>query len=189
MTTNSSNSSESKVLVLGATGLVGSHFLKEAQDSAFITKIITISRRKSPDFEKLSKVTSIVNSDVAVWDNIIQELEPFDIVFSALGTTKGDAKGFKNQELIDHDLNIKLAKAAKERGAKVYTLVSSFNNRFLSNFVPYFKLKNRIEQDIQQIGFEKTIFLRPGPLVGDRTALKPEQTFGSRISSTIADWT
>lgn len=187
MTTNSS--SESTVLILGATGLVGSHFLKEAQESAFITKIITISRRALPTFNNLSKVTSIVNNDVTEWERLIQDLEPFDIVFSGIGTTKGEAKGFNNQKLIDHDLTVNLATAAKKRGAKVFVMASSFNNRLLSTWVPYFRLKNQVEQDIQNLGFNKTIFLKPGPLVGDRTVLKPEQTYASQLSSAIANFT
>lgn len=188
--TSTVTNSQAKILVLGGTGLVGSNFLKEAQKSSFISKIITISRRElPPQIGPLSKLSSIVEPDTAKWNDVISQMESFDIVFSGIGTTKGDAKGFENQKLIDHDLNLRLAKASKAKGVEIFMMVTSFNNPYLTLAFPYFALKKQIEDDIIKLGFQKTIFLRPGPLVGDRSLLKPKQSFASTMSSIIASIT
>ena len=73
---------------------------------------------------------------------------------------------------MEHDLNIELAKAAKEAGTKVYVLVSSVgaNNTAMS---AYFKMKGEIEEDIKAMGFENMIILRPGLIAGNREESRP----------------
>ena len=88
-------------------------------------------------------------------------------MFSALATTRAAAGGLKNQYKLEHDLNIELAKAAKEAGTKTYVLISS-GGANPNSWFPYTKLKGEIEEHIKEIGFEHTIILRPGIIVGDR---------------------
>jgi uncharacterized protein YbjT (DUF2867 family) len=92
---------------------------------------------------------------------------PPSIFLSALGTTKGKAGSFEAQYAIDHDLNVALAKAAKERGTNVYVLISSAGASTASR-IPYMRMKGEIEEDVKNIGFKYTVILRPGFLVGVR---------------------
>lgn len=184
--TNSNNVSEAKVLVLGGTGLIGSTFLKEAEDSSFISKTLTISRRRIPLFDSLEKLTCIVEPNSERWVEIIEKMESFDLVFSALGTTKHNLNESETQKQVDHELNLRLAGAAKAKGAKVLIMVTSFNNPYLTLSIPYFALKKEIEDGVTKLIFQRTIFLRPGPLVGDRSALNTKQSFSSVLSSVIA---
>ena len=77
---------------------------------------------------------------------------------------------------MDYDLNLALAKAAKESGVKVYVLISSAGVSATSIF-PYSKLKGEIEEAVKELGFPHTILVKPGLLVGDRKESRPAETF------------
>lgn len=92
-----------------------------------------------------------------------------EIFYSGLGTTRAIAGGLENQRKIDHDLNIALARAAKDAGVKVYVLISSAGANKTS-YNPYLKMKGEIEEAVSELGFEKTVLIKPGLLVGTRRA-------------------
>lgn len=150
------------VLVLGATGLCGSQFLKYASKDESIAHITTLTRSKIKDAD--AKVEQIVEPDSSKWAT---QLPSTQIVFSGLGTTKAAAGSFENQYKVDHDLNLELAKAAKAKGASTYVLISSTGASSNSSFA-YLRMKGDLENDIKDLAFEKTIILRPGPLLGER---------------------
>lgn len=75
-----------------------------------------------------------------------------------------------------------LAKAAKEAGVKYYVLVSSAGVNKNSIF-PYSKMKGELDEAVQQIGFEKTILLKPGLLMGSRADSRPPEYVVQMIAS------
>jgi uncharacterized protein YbjT (DUF2867 family) len=60
-----------------------------------------------------------------------------------------------------------MAKAAKEAGVKVYVLISSAGSSRTS-WVPYTRMKGEIEDDVKALGFDHTVIVKPGMLVGKR---------------------
>lgn len=89
------------------------------------------------------------------------------VLFSALATTRAAAGSFENQYKLEHDLNIELAKAAKEAGTKTYVLISA-GGANPHSFFAYPKMKGEIEEHVKELGFDHTIILRPGLIVGKR---------------------
>jgi uncharacterized protein YbjT (DUF2867 family) len=89
-------------------------------------------------------------------------------MFSGLATTRAAAGGFNNQRLIDYDLNLELAKTAKEAGVETYVLISSSGASSKSMFA-YIKMKGELEDAIRELGFTHTVFVRPGFIAGERT--------------------
>ncbi|SCU78653.1 LAFA_0A07734g1_1 [Lachancea sp. 'fantastica'] len=151
-------------LILGATGLCGSAFLKYAVAEPAFSSITTVTRHELQEF-KTEKVKSIVVKDSATWAE--QLPENANIMFSGLATTRGEAGSKENFYKLDHNLNLELAKKAKSQGCKTYVLVSSVGADVNSRFF-YLKTKGEIENDIIALDFDKTIILRPGPLLGQR---------------------
>ncbi|EDO14770.1 hypothetical protein Kpol_312p9 [Vanderwaltozyma polyspora DSM 70294] len=151
-------------LVLGATGLCGSFFVKFAEKAAKFTSVNTITRREL-DFE--SKANQIVEKDSTKWSELIPDDTKY--LFSGLATTRAAAGGLDNQYKIDYDLNIELAKAAKEKGCSTLVLVSSAGANEHS-WIAYLKMKGEIERDMIKLGFDHTIILRPGAILGERTS-------------------
>jgi len=84
-----------------------------------------------------------------------------------LGTTRGAAGSLEAQRAIDYDLNLALAKAAKEAGVGTYVLVSSGAASAKHSF-PYLRMKGELEEAVRGVGFDHLVILRPGLLRGQR---------------------
>ncbi len=66
-------------------------------------------------------------------------------------------------------MNIEIAKAARAAGVKTYFFVSSAGTRsLLGGRLPYSKMKQGVEDAIRDMGFEQTIIMRPGTILGKR---------------------
>ncbi|CAR27916.1 hypothetical protein ZYGR_0N04030 [Zygosaccharomyces rouxii] len=149
-------------LILGATGLCGGSFLRNAIASDKFTEVFTITRRELPS--DADNVKQIVETDSSKWAQLFPETG-VKFYFSAFGTTRAAAGSAENFYKIDHDLNVELAKAAKTKGCTTMVLVSSVGANE-NSMLPYFKDKGEIERDILALDFDHTIILRPGPLLG-----------------------
>ncbi|KAK3342953.1 hypothetical protein B0H65DRAFT_469849 [Neurospora tetraspora] len=166
-----STSSTTSTAIIGSTGLVGSHILSTFLTSPTTTsQIQTISRRAPPNPTNSSLLSPTVNSDTSTWPTLLSSLVPLPTtVISSLGTTRAAAGGIANQWKIDHDLNVDLAKAAKQAGVKNFVFVSSGGMRGpLSTKFPYAQMKVGVEDTIQSLDFEHGIILRPGLILGER---------------------
>lgn len=154
--------------IIGSTGLVGSHILSTLLAADIYKPVNTITRR-APKATSPS-LNAIVDADTTKWAPALKGLSPTSaVVFSALGTTRAAAGGIANQWKIDHDLNVELAKAAKEAGAKTFVFISSGGTRGLPfSMSPYAKMKNGVEDTIKELDFEHGIILKPGMILGDR---------------------
>ena len=104
------------------------------------------------------------------------------LFFSALGTTAGQAGSFANQRKIDYDLNIALAKAAKEAGVNVYVLIST-SGASPTSMIPYSKMKGELDEAVKAIGFKHVLILKPGLLVGMRNDSRPGEFAARKVAS------
>lgn len=169
-------------LVLGATGLCGGAFLRQAQEAPQFAKVFAILRRELPS-PAANKVVAVVEKDISQWPALISEEMHPQVLFTALATTRAAAGGLDKQYKIDHDLNMQLARAAKDRGCDTIVLVSSAGAHVDSRF-GYMKMKGEIERDIIALNFKHTIILRPGPLLGKRTNSK-QNGFGGNLAAAL----
>ncbi|KAF3761525.1 NAD(P)-binding protein [Cryphonectria parasitica EP155] len=163
----------STVAVFGCTGAVGSKILDTLLATDFFTSVKTISRR-APKTASSPKLDALIETDTSKWNPALAALHPTpSVVFNAVGTTRAAAGGIDNQWKIDHDLCIENARAAKEAGVKTYVYISSAGTRgFLSNMVPYSRMKVGVEDAIKELGFEQAIILRPKAILGEREVPK-----------------
>lgn len=174
-------------LILGATGLCGNFMLKYSIASKEVNKVFTITRSPlQSNQDENPKVVSYQEKDNSKWCTIVKDdiNEPIDILLTGLATTRS-VGGTDFQYKIDHDLNLELAKAAKEKGCKTLVLVSSLGANKDSRFF-YPRMKGEIERDMIALDFDKTIILRPGILLGNR--IKHNKGFGNDVGTFIGKW-
>ncbi|EED23419.1 conserved hypothetical protein [Talaromyces stipitatus ATCC 10500] len=174
------------VALLGSTGL-GSHILTNLLTHSSVARVDTISRRTPSAAESSPnvKLTTVIETDTSSWPSKISQLSPPPtIFFSALGTTRSQAGGLENQSKLELDTNIECAKAARDAGAKVYVLISS-NGANSASMVPYLKLKGQIEEAAKQLGFEHTVFVRPGIIVGERGESRPAEAVMRFLATSV----
>ena len=152
-----------RLLLLGATGLVGSHVLEQVLADDRISRVVAPTRQALPNHTKLDNPVSTNLlahvPEVASWK--------VSAVICATGTTMrkaGSKKAFYN---IDHDLPLAFARAAHAGGADTFAFVSAMGASLHSRFF-YSRLKAETERDLQDIGFRSLTVLRPGFISGRR---------------------
>ncbi|KAI9712465.1 MAG: hypothetical protein M1812_006880 [Candelaria pacifica] len=161
--------------IIGSTGLVGSHILSSLLLVPSVENVFALSRKPLKATDPNNKLQTIINTDSSKWAAELHSLKsPPQIFFSGLATTRAQAGGFENQRRVDYDLNLELAKAAKERGVKVYVLISAAATSTGAIFA-YSRMKAELEDAVKALGFEHTVVIKPGLLVGDREDSRPAE--------------
>jgi uncharacterized protein YbjT (DUF2867 family) len=159
------------------------------------SSIDIIARRSSPAVaDARVPVKEILEKDTSKWVSHLSSLSPTpSVLFCALATTRAAAGGFDQQYKLEHDLNIELAKAAKEAGIKTYVLVSS-GGADTNSYFGYPRMKGEIEEHVKELGFDHTIILRPGLILGNRQESRPTEaaarflaTAFGRVHSSLKD--
>jgi hypothetical protein len=145
-----------------------------------ISSIYSLARREPTSTDP--KLHSLVTADTSEWASKLSSITPPpSIFFSALGTTRDAAGGVEGQRKIDLELNLSLAEAAKKSGVKVYVLIST-GGANANSFFAYPKMKGELEEGVKALGFDTTVILRPGLLVGNRTESRPTEFVFQKIA-------
>ncbi|HEY0265187.1 MAG TPA: hypothetical protein VGC16_00450 [Rhizomicrobium sp.] len=156
-----------KLLMLGATGLVGAAALRLALADGRIGQVIAPTRRALPGCAKL------VNPVAAVLDSLLPEAEGWrvDGVICAMGTTIGKAGSKAAFRHVDYALPLAFATRAHHAGAQACALVSSPG---ASLVIPLFycRVKGEVERDMGGIGFRSLTIVRPGMIGGHRAEFR-----------------
>jgi len=129
-----------------------------------------------------SKLTPIINGKTEEWASSFPKSA--SIFLSALGTTKAQAGSFEKQRKIDYDLNLELAKAAKDAGVETYVLISSGSASATSR-MPYSRMKGELEEAVKNLGFKHCVIVRPGLIVGGREDSRPPEFVMRTIANAI----
>jgi uncharacterized protein YbjT (DUF2867 family) len=174
------------VAIVGATGLTGSAILSRLFSTPAVVPVHAIARRTLPATMLSSKLQSHIETNTASWASSLAALQPKPAAFiSALGTTRAAAGGVENQRKIDYDLNLELAKKAKETGIETYVLISSAGTSASSNMA-YSRMKGELEDEVKKIGFHHTVILRPGLLLGARTETRTAEAILQGVAKGLA---
>lgn len=161
-----------RLLLLGATGLVGRHVLAQALADPRIDSVIAPVRRALPAQAKL--VAPIVDFDA------LPEDAPWwraDAVICALGTTMRIAGSQAAFRRVDHDYPLIAAQLAHRHGTPTYVLNSAVGADRASRFF-YNRVKGEVEHALAQIGFRSLTYVRPGLIEGDREELRVGERVG-----------
>ena len=166
-----------KVLLLGATGLVGKNALARALAHTSIAAVIAPTRKALPRHEKLSNPVSPqlepLLPEVVTWG--------VDAVICAMGTTIGKAGSNEAFRQVDYVLPLAFARLAHQQGAGTFSLVSAIGASVHSHLF-YAKTKGEVERDIQGVGFKSLTILRPSMIDGKRDEFRFAESVVLRLS-------
>lgn len=172
-------SEQTRVVLVGATGLIGRAVMAEAVGRPDI-HLVAVARREIP-LPRRARMEMLL-SDTEHWPDAIAAGRPHTVVI-ALGTTikavGGDRQAFR---AVDHDLVLECAAAAKAAGARQLIVVSSVGALFSSkNF--YLSVKGEVEDKLAKLHFDRLDLIRPGLLRGRREgAPRPAEKIGMMLS-------
>ena len=155
------------ILLVGASGLVGSNILEHLENGD--SKITLLLRRRLEDKAHLKQIITEFNN---IYN--LDEIQAVDEVYIAIGKRlslvellylkKSKRKEF---ELVDFDYIRNIALFAKKHGAKSLGLISAVGANENSRNI-YLSVKGKIEKEIISMDFEKIVIAQPGHLLGKR---------------------
>ena len=162
-----------KLLLAGATGLVGGEVLKRLLTDERVTHVVAPTRRHLPRHDKLLNPlvdSSNLPADADWWQ--------VDSAICALGTTRAKAGSAAAFRAIDYDYALAVATRAREAGASRFALTSSMGANARSNLL-YPRTKGELEEAIDRLSFPALMIVRPGFIGGKRNESRPsEQLMG-----------
>ena len=167
--------SEQTAVIIGASGLIGSHLVEQMlYDEHFSTVRILVRSRLAFNHPKLQQV--IVDFDD--FDNYADNFGIGDIIFCCVGTTQNKVKGDKiAYTKVDHDIPVNAAQIGINNRFKKFLVASSIGANPISNNF-YLNLKGKMEKDIKQFPFKSISIFRPSILLGKRNESRPGEKIG-----------
>ncbi len=170
-----------KILLLGATGLVGKNVLAQALAHPAMTSVVAPTRQPLAPHPKLinpvsDRLESLLSEEVA-WG--------IDGVVCALGTTIGKAGSKEAFREVDYVLPLAFARSAHEHGVETFVLVSA-SVASVSSAIFYPRIKGEIERDIELVGFKSLTIVRPSLIGGERDEPRFREGIALRLMSIFA---
>ena len=167
---------QKSVVILGASGLVGSALVEELIQDPQVSEIRLLSRRP----------LSLEHPKVKIFETDLSNPEPlaFDGVsalYCCIGTTRKKTPDQTQYRAIDYGMTLAAAAAAQNAGATEVHLISAIGADTESKIF-YSRLKGEIERDLLQLNFERTLIYQPSILIGPR----PEKRFGEKIAQLLS---
>lgn len=167
-------------IILGATGLTGSHLLELLLKSSdfdcvkvFTRKKLTISHPKIEEYVvdllKLSDYSKEFNADV---------------VFCCIGTTKAKTPDKSLYRTIDYGIPVEAAKLCKQNYINHFIAISALGADAKSKIF-YNRIKGEMERDVLAQEIEHTHFLQPSLIVGNRKEKRTAEDFSRRIMNIL----
>lgn len=155
------------VVVLGATGFIGSLVVNELLQDENNSGILSVSRHPT------GVTHDRLNEIICPLEQINQYKTSIsaDVLVLALGASRQTGGDYSQ---VDCNLGLKAAAIARENGIKCCIAISS---AMAWQWSPsgYLRIKAKFERELQQLNFDSLTILRPGPLVG-RTKERWQET-------------
>ena len=174
-----------RILLAGATGLVGGLVLKRLlADAAFKGTIIAPTRRGLPmqDARLLAPMLDFSMGDED-FGQAFETVAPgtIDTYVCCLGTTMRAAGSREAFIAVDRELVLRFSRIARARGTKHAILVSSVGaSRQSGNF--YLRVKGEVEDALEQAGYDRLDLMRPGLLLGPRAERRPAEALFQKLA-------
>lgn len=167
-----------RVLLVGATGLVGQHLLRQLLLDPEVGEVRALVRRPLTRTELLGESWPVEAADKLQLHEVdFERLTEYATVFEvdwvccALGTTRRQAGTRAAFRRVDFDYPLTVAELARALGASQFLLVSAVGAHARSVFF-YNRLKGELEEAIRDLAFPSVTVARPSLLAGARAEFR-----------------
>ena len=150
-----------RVIITGATGMVGEGVLLEALQHPNVEKVLTVSRK--PTEVSHPKLIEIIIKDFFDLSTIEDKLAGYNACFFCLGVS---SVGMKEDEYrnLTYDLTLNFAKTLSKMNSEItfcYVSGKSTNSSEQGRLM-WARIKGKTENDLMKLSFEKVFAFRPG---------------------------
>ncbi|MDN6859429.1 NAD(P)H-binding protein [Pseudomonas sp. CAN2814] len=166
-----------KVLLAGATGLVGGLMLQALLADSSVSQVHALSRRPLSVSHPRLQVHLVDFSD-------LPELPQVNEVYLALGTTIKVAGSQTAFRAVDLDANLAVARAAFAVGARRVGLVSAVGANADSS-VFYNRVKGELESALKAMQLTALVIAQPSLLLDHRDGLQQPPRLGEKLAIPI----
>jgi uncharacterized protein YbjT (DUF2867 family) len=150
-----------KIILFGATGMVGQGALRECLLDPDVTEILIVGR--TPSARKHAKIREIVHKDLSDLSPIAPQLAGYDACFFCLGIS---SVGLSEADYtkITHDLTLAVARVLAEQNPQMVFLYVSGTGTDSSERgkTMWARVKGRTENELLCEPFRAAYMLRPG---------------------------
>ena len=153
--------SGNRVVVVGATGMVGGLVLRHALESPNVESVLTVGRRiTGQEHEKLQERVHADFSDCAP---IADALEDFDAAIFCLGTYTGTVPGAEFRKItVDYVVEFARTLVVRSPGATFCLLSGQGADRTEKSRIAFARYKGAAENQLLELGFPRVHVFRPG---------------------------
>ncbi|MCY7340051.1 MAG: hypothetical protein LH465_08920 [Sphingomonas bacterium] len=150
-----------KVLIFGATGMVGLGVLRECLIDPIVSEIVTVGRSASG--MSGAKLTEIIRRDLFDIDEVVDGLRGFDACFFCLGVTSVGMSE-TNYSRLTHDLTLRIATplaAVNPDMTFIYVSGTATDSSERGSSM-WARVKGRTENALLALPFKAAFMFRPG---------------------------
>ena len=153
-----------KVIITGATGMIGKGVLYECLDHHQVDEVLIIGR--SALHHEHPKMKQIIHSDFSDYSSIKDQLSGFDACYLCMGISAAGLSAEKYEE-ITHDYTLALASLLVEQNpAMTCTYVSGEGtDSSEQGRSRWARVKGKTENDLLKLGFRQAYMFRPGMII------------------------
>lgn len=168
-----------KVIITGATGMVGKGVLLECLDHPDVKEVLSIGRR-SLNF-KHPKLKELIHSDFSEFDSVKNDLTGYDACYACMGVTSAGMNEAEYTKLT-YNFTMALAKTLHSVNPNMtFTYVSGEGTDSTEKGRSMWaRVKGKTENDLLNLGFKQAFMFRPGAIIPLR-GITPSGKLYSRL--------
>lgn len=161
-----------KIIITGATGMVGSEVLKQSLLDADIKKVTAIVRK--PLNIQNPKLNVIIHSNFLDYSGLGEVFKEHDACLWCLGISQTKVKSEEEYHTITYDYAINAAKAMLQSNSSIgFLFLSGMGaDSTMKSRTLFARVKGKTENDLIKLPFKQLYLLRPG-------GIKPSHWGGS----------
>ena len=150
-----------RLLIFGATGMVGQAVLREALAASDVELVQTLGR--APTGQKLPRLREVVHAEMWHYEGIEAELADFDACFFCIGVTSS-GMGEKTYTHLTYDMTLAAAEALARRNPRmVFVYVSGAGaDSSETSRTMWERVRGKTENALLRLPFRAVYIFRPG---------------------------
>lgn len=156
-----------KIIITGATGMIGKGVLLECLDHQDVIEVLSISRRSLEMGHP--KLKELIHKDFSEFASVADQLQGYDACYSSMGVS---AAGMNEEQYthLTYDFTLALAKQLLELNAAMTFIYVSGQGTDSSEKgrQMWARVKGKTENDILKLGFKQAFMFRPGMIIPKR---------------------
>ena len=156
-----------KVIITGATGMVGKGVLLECLDHEQVSEVLVIGR--NPVDVQHPKLRELIHKDFSDFSALSSELKGYDACFFCMGVSSVGMKEADYKHLT-YDFTMSLARVLAKLNPKMtFTYVSGVGTDSTEKGkTMWARVKGKTENDLLKLGFRQAYMFRPGAIIPKR---------------------